>query len=327
MKYLRYLCNSLLLMGFFINTVYAEQNTGLKPFNFGKAYFYNFYSVSHLKDGHVWIVGSHGLICHHDPKLKEWFIQDSGTPANLYQVTFVNHRKGWIAGQNGLIIQTDNRGKTWNKIDSGTPEHLFSLSFTDSNKGWVVGEFGTILHTSNGGKTWARQGEKADKIYNSVFFIDSSQGWIVGEFGTILHTEDGGQTWLEQQSPLGEKTLFSVHFKDRYKGCITGMGGSMLTTVDGGRTWTVVNSPVDENLFSVQLIEDKGWTVGLKGKYAVYNGSNWNDATQSMPSWAWLNQIHFVDVKTGWVVGSGGTILHTTDGGRTWMPPWQSAKK
>ncbi|HUU85824.1 MAG TPA: YCF48-related protein, partial [Phycisphaerae bacterium] len=31
-----------------------------------------------------------------------------------------------------------------------------------------------------------------------------------------------------------------------------------------------------------------------------------------------LNGVWFVDSTTGWVVGDGGTILHTPDGGRTW---------
>ncbi len=43
--------------------------------------------------------------------------------------------------------------------------------------------------------------------------------------------------------------------------------------------------------------------------------------------WQWLNpqpqgntlrDIYFVDANTGWLVGSGGMILHTKDGGDTW---------
>ena len=36
------------------------------------------------------------------------------------------------------------------------------------------------------------------------------------------------------------------------------------------------------------------------------------------PTGATLNQLHFVDANTGWVVGSWGTILKTTDAGVTW---------
>ncbi len=33
---------------------------------------------------------------------------------------------------------------------------------------------------------------------------------------------------------------------------------------------------------------------------------------------AWLKDVYFVTEQTGWIVGSGGTFLTTTDGGKTW---------
>ncbi len=33
---------------------------------------------------------------------------------------------------------------------------------------------------------------------------------------------------------------------------------------------------------------------------------------------AWLHAVHFIDRDHGWVAGSGGTLLETTDGGATW---------
>jgi photosystem II stability/assembly factor-like uncharacterized protein len=35
---------------------------------------------------------------------------------------------------------------------------------------------------------------------------------------------------------------------------------------------------------------------------------------------AWLEKAEFVNDQVGWCVGSGGTILHTTNGGATWAP-------
>ena len=33
---------------------------------------------------------------------------------------------------------------------------------------------------------------------------------------------------------------------------------------------------------------------------------------------AWLHSVHFIDQDRGWVAGSGGTLLKTTDGGANW---------
>jgi photosystem II stability/assembly factor-like uncharacterized protein len=40
---------------------------------------------------------------------------------------------------------------------------------------------------------------------------------------------------------------------------------------------------------------------------------------QPVASMAWLHAIFFVDVNHGWAVGSRGTILMTTDGGKSWQ--------
>ncbi len=39
---------------------------------------------------------------------------------------------------------------------------------------------------------------------------------------------------------------------------------------------------------------------------------------RSVNTLAWLHSVHFTDAKTGWIGGSKGTLLGTTDGGKTW---------
>ena len=321
MKHLKYIVAVLMLsicFSDFADTVEA------KNFLWSKSYFYNFYSVCPLPSGDVWAVGSNGIICRLNLENYEWNVQESELYGNLYSVSFVNAQKGWVCGQNGQIAHTQDGGKTWQVQKSGVNEHLFSLTFKSEKKGWAVGEFGIILHTSDGGQTWHVQNEKTDKIYNSIYFNDTEYGWVVGEFGTILFTEDGGLKWMEQKNPLGEKTLFSVHFKDRTNGWIAGMDGSILNTIDSGNTWTVMKSAITENLMCIQVAGNNGWVIGLKGAYGMLNKEMWNDETHRVPTRAWLSDCVFVDEKTGWLAGSVGTLLHTLDGGKTWLPANQS---
>lgn len=304
---------------------FSGANTGesAKLFNWKKAYFFNFYDVCPLSNGDVWVVGSGGMICAFDAASGKWVIQESNFSRNLYGVTFPVAEKGWIVGQNGTILFTENRGKTWKTQKSGTTEHLFSVSFADEQNGWAVGVYGTILHTSDGGKIWEKQGDQVDRIHNSVFFTDNRYGWIVGEFGVILHTSDGGKTWSQQENSAGEKTLFSVHFKDRSTGYISGMDGIILYTENGGAVWTQIDSKMKENVFSVTVKGEKQWSVGLKGTFARQVAGDWQDVTEKIPTRAWLKKCAFVDEKSGWIVGSVGTVLHTVDGGETWSPAGQ----
>src|SRR5258705_7811517 len=45
-------------------------------------------------------------------------------------------------------------------------------------------------------------------------------------------------------------------------------------------------------------------------------GSSWT--RQPSGTMAWLRSVYFLDQNRGWVAGSGGTLLQTTDGGETW---------
>ncbi|HKP37114.1 MAG TPA: YCF48-related protein [Pyrinomonadaceae bacterium] len=45
-------------------------------------------------------------------------------------------------------------------------------------------------------------------------------------------------------------------------------------------------------------------------------GSSWT--RQRSGTMAWLHAVHFIDRNHGWVAGSAGTLLETTDGGNTW---------
>jgi len=42
-------------------------------------------------------------------------------------------------------------------------------------------------------------------------------------------------------------------------------------------------------------------------------------AKQSLGTMAWLHGVFFLDQNRGWIVGSKGTLLTTSDGGTTWQ--------
>lgn len=44
--------------------------------------------------------------------------------------------------------------------------------------------------------------------------------------------------------------------------------------------------------------------------------SSWT--RQPSGTMAWLRSVYFLDQNRGWVAGTGGTLLHTTDGGESW---------
>ena len=117
----------------------------------------------------------------------------------------------------------------------------------------------------------------------------------------ILRTTDGGVTWKSITRSGGGALrycdLYAVSLTDANTGIAVsssddlGYPGIILRTTDGGATWTeqFANGP-----------RQIGAWLGLD-----FTGVD-------------LISVSFSDANTGTVVGSGGTILRTTDGGVTW---------
>jgi photosystem II stability/assembly factor-like uncharacterized protein len=280
-----------------------------------------------------------------------WTQPVTGTNRALYRVRFTDPEYGWISGQEGLILHTTDGGKTWQRQKSGTSVYLFSLDFVDRNHGWAIGDKSILLQTKDGGATWSlhkittpSQREvsaeeaiaSADPVLYDVQFLDANTGWVVGEFGKIYHTTDGGQTWANQeQSLLGEEvvdaldlpTLFGVHFVDASRGVAAGLDGKIARTTDGGANWKFekmkLEYPIIDPLYNPMLFADgTGWVTGAAGEVVRLDtpGGEWQRAKLGMEVITWLRGMDWVDRDNGWIVGGLGLILHTKDGGKSWIP-------
>lgn len=88
------------------------------------------------------------------------------------------------------------------------------------------------------------------------------------------------QSWIQLNSKTG-KRLNDVYFFNRDTGIVCGDKGLILRTVNGGFNWTPISSGITDQ----------------------------------------LGYLHFIDQQTGYATGfsGNGTLLKTTDGGKTWM--------
>ncbi len=172
----------------------------------------------------------------------------------------------------------------------GRRDKPYAINFSNDNRGWIVGDMGLATTTADGGNNWQRVSVSGEESLKDIFFVGDA-GWIVGNGGLILHSGNGGKKWDKQASGVNV-VLLRVYFLDKEKGFTVGTDGTVLKTVNGGSSWEAV--PLDWlKLLPGDLIE--------KGIMSIN-----------------LYDVFFADGLSGWIVGDYGTVLHTTDGGKSW---------
>lgn len=308
-----------------------------------------FYDVKAIDADHAIVTGYAGKILMTENGGRSWQLMPTGTDRALYSVQFVDAENGWVSGQDGIMLHTTDGGKNWSRQATGTSVYLFAVAFLDRQRGFAVGDRATLLETKDGGQHWAirklsqteglteaQRIESQDPVLYDVFFVDQNHGWVVGEFGKIMHTQDGGVTWVEQQNSLighgvfdvlDIPTFFGVHFTNRTDGFVAGLDGKIARTNDGGTTWRFeemeLDYPIVDPLFEVlPMGQGNAWGVGAAGEIVrLEAGANkWKRAKLGMEVATWLRGIEFITPENGWIVGGFGLILHTQDGGKTWLP-------
>ncbi len=187
-----------------------------------------------------------------------------------------------------FCFQTANAD--WQKQKSNTLAWLRDVYFLNEKTGWITGSGGTFLETKNGGESWRQTGKLTNDAILQVYFADERNGWLLCERDVynrgasmpsyVLRTGDGGANW--------EKLEFAVSGRERIakllfdpKGAIVtafGEGGAFFSLGEDGKTWKRTATAI---------------------KYLLLDGI-------------------FNNESSGVVVGAGGTVLFTEDGGASW---------
>jgi photosystem II stability/assembly factor-like uncharacterized protein len=218
-----------------------------------------------------------------------------------------------VFGCRGGVEEEVESGKKYKMV---TEKGLLSVSTPDKDNIWMVGYNGTILHSADGGKTWQQQISPLEIDLFDVFFTDDKNGWIVAKYGNAFHTTDGGETWEKVETGTRER-LFSVYFTDDTFGWAVGSKGIIIHTADGGKTWQRQHYERIDDPFGEESGDDVDMEI-----YSLIHGKDGEKLTERKTlkhDDSTLNEVIFTDRNRGWIAGEFGLILHTSDGGKTWV--------
>ena len=249
-----------------------------------------------------------------------------------------------------VVYRTSDGGATWAPV---TAERLYGqisgVAFSDSLHAWAVGaDYGggdrqaaLLLASADAGKTWARVAFPADAALQKVQFPSATTGYITGNDGIVYVTTDGGARWAKRVPGAADVGFTGLSFTDATHGWVCGgqgnesyYGGRCYATADGGTTWKDV-SPDPESVVAdcSFLAGGEGWVVNPDGIifHTTDGGASWARQHAAVGASVYFTGVGFVDADNGWVTALcfppayGGVgpawavILHTTDGGATWV--------
>jgi photosystem II stability/assembly factor-like uncharacterized protein len=296
-----------------------------------------------------WAVGDEGVIRHTIDGGKSWDRQPTGVRASLRSVHFVNPFVGWVAGREelplgagstGVLLLTRDGGERWQRVSMNLTPGLRYVHFVDAKTGYVLGDAtdqfpSGIFVTKDGGQVWRAVAGPRCPGWNAAAFTGPDYGVLVGNWNRLAFVRDGAMGLTNQES-LGGRNVNGVYLpkEGSRRGVAVGQGGLLLLSDNAGATWSFPDLllPVEvTSSWDFRTVHGAGahiWAAGRPGSVLLHSGNGgqtWDMQSTGQP--LPIDGLFFHDEHTGWAVGELGTILATTDGGRTWKVQQQGGRR
>jgi photosystem II stability/assembly factor-like uncharacterized protein/pectate lyase len=271
----------------------------------------------------------------------------------LVAVHFINDTEGWVCDANlKAVYHTTDGGASWSTIAvpgaSGgrAPTAIFMKSATE---GWIGCDDGRLYHTSDGWTTWTGIYSTGERIYDIDCGPGATAAIAVGDKGACFALTATGATRLSGPSITlpTDNNFMSVSAPTAGEAWIGTSGAAtsiayLYHSVDG-MLQTDQAGYHDSGILGVFMRTNK---VGhmLTGQFdpnsntwldsginSTVDGVNWWVNTnvpsthvikigadgRSMQSTIVFSDVALVSADEGWIVGSDGWILHTTNATET----------
>lgn len=223
-----------------------------------------------------------------------------------------------------LILLAFSCGKekielTWEEQNVDFNKTLTAVYFTDVNTGFALGGDtwynGYSLSTIDGGANWIVD-SLTNKRVNALHFNSNGIGYAVGFDGQFFRKENPQEDWVFHRFSRWD-ILSGVCFNEEGEGVAVGGAAFQSGVAIRYQGDTVIQIDTFENELAAVCYSDAS-TLHAVGYGIVLRSDNGGPWERQNIEGDFFRAIHFPSPEVGYVVGSAGTIMKTTNGGLDW---------
>lgn len=224
----------------------------------------------------------------------------------------------------GLLLSACTQAPDMSGIatERGRPVQRYDISQAIASNGKVVvvgTQSGAVLVSRDQGKTWERNTLGNASLVDMT--VCGEQGFLaIDHYHKVWTANADGQNW--QATPLEmPRTPLAVTCDKRGGWWVSGVNAVISHSPDGGKTWKTTDLGEDIQITSIQFVDDlHGIALGEFGLtvFTDDGGATWKKGLK-IPGDFYPYAAIFSSRSEGWVSGLAGQILHTKDGGKTWV--------
>ncbi|MFQ5733761.1 MAG: YCF48-related protein, partial [Planctomycetaceae bacterium] len=290
-------------------------------------------SVCFLTDRIGWIAGGgtmpytrlgYGVVLHTQDGGSTWrIVAGKGRQKQDRQKPGFLRKPGFSSGR-----RRSSAGLPAGAFGDSLPPLVF-VKFFDLKRGVAVGDASDdvpsgVLVTADGGRSWNPVPGKPPPGWRAAAFLRPDVGVVAGLHGR-MSLMGGGRMMKPAVDDLGLRGIRDIAFNRDETGWMVGDGGMVRKTDIGGVVWKAPPKRLPKavrdiaDFHAVATRGPKVWIAGSPGNVIWHSGNGGKSWTrqftgQSVP----IHALSFVSDRVGWAVGALGTMLVTTNGGKTW---------
>ena len=259
------------------------------------------------------------------------------TKANPLDVAFTDANHGFLVGSNRLILETNDGGSSWDERALDLPEEenfrLLSIDF-QGDEGWIAGQPGLLLHSTDGGQNWSRLFLDT-KLPGEPYLITAlgpNQAELATNVGAIYNSRDGGNSWQAEVEDAAGAVRDLRRGADGQYVSVSGLGNFFATWTPGEAAWTPHQRMSSQRLQSMGFQPDGSLWMLARGAQLRFNADSSDVDTWGKAVVPITNGFGYLDMAWDpqgaiWTGGGSGTLLVSTDNGKTWQKDPVGAKQ